>query len=259
MNRLLFEDELVLHAWIFWTGFSARIWSVFCCARPSRNENHLWKDWGVMSPKTTKAVFTARERKCTAAGGDVQVPWGGIYEWRKSEKRDLIHGLVKQTQFCVSFIAPWWWNGSFRRTQSFQFSNCSFFRSSTVVMNLRWQLKNTVKRTHGRDGTFAKSSRCDTSWQRVQVFKSANLGISSHFSESRDPSYISSAMCPECPSKNSALSPSSYSLHLQESVLKFVLGPGDVTKSLTLLGPVLVRSQQNYLRLLLIVRSFDSS
>jgi len=30
MNRLLFADEVVLHAWIFSTGStSARIWSVF--------------------------------------------------------------------------------------------------------------------------------------------------------------------------------------------------------------------------------------
>jgi len=39
MNRLLFADELVLHAWIFATGSSAHILSVFCCVRPRRNEN----------------------------------------------------------------------------------------------------------------------------------------------------------------------------------------------------------------------------
>ena len=39
MNRLLFAEELVLHEWIFSTGSSARIWSVFSCVRPSRNEN----------------------------------------------------------------------------------------------------------------------------------------------------------------------------------------------------------------------------
>ena len=39
MNSLLFADELVLHAWIFSTGSSARIWSGFCCVQPSRNEN----------------------------------------------------------------------------------------------------------------------------------------------------------------------------------------------------------------------------
>jgi len=41
-----------------------------------------------MSLKTLKAVFSACERNYTAAGGGDQVPWGGIYEWRKSEQRD---------------------------------------------------------------------------------------------------------------------------------------------------------------------------
>jgi len=38
MNRLLFADGVVSHAWIFSTGSSARIWSVFCCVRLSRNK-----------------------------------------------------------------------------------------------------------------------------------------------------------------------------------------------------------------------------
>jgi len=39
VNSLRFTEELVLHAWIFSAGASARIWSIFCCVRPSRNEN----------------------------------------------------------------------------------------------------------------------------------------------------------------------------------------------------------------------------
>jgi len=35
-----------------------------------------------------KAVFSASERQYTAAGGDVQVPRGGIYVWRKARKID---------------------------------------------------------------------------------------------------------------------------------------------------------------------------
>jgi len=49
-----------------------------------------------------------------------------------------------------------------------------------------------------------------------------------------------SAVCPKC-------SP-------RESGPKFVRVPGGVTTSPTLLGPVLVWSQQNYIRLLLIAR-----
>jgi len=43
-----------------------------------------------MSLKTPKAVYSANEQKYTAAGGGVQVPWGGIHEWPKSEQRDWI-------------------------------------------------------------------------------------------------------------------------------------------------------------------------
>ena len=42
------------------------------------------------------------KRKCIAAGRDVQLPWGAIN--REDRTRRLIHGLVKQTQFCVSFF-----------------------------------------------------------------------------------------------------------------------------------------------------------
>jgi len=48
--------------------------------RPRRNENQHYKDGGIMSRKTPRAVFSASERKYTAAGGDVQELWGGIHE-----------------------------------------------------------------------------------------------------------------------------------------------------------------------------------
>jgi len=52
------------------------------------------------------------------------------------------------------------------------------------------------------------------------------------------------------PGNNSGVSPSGYSQHPRESCPKFVQWPGRVTISPTLLGPVLVWIQQNYLRLL---------
>jgi len=55
------------------------------------------------------------------------------------------------------------------------------------------------------------------------------------------------------PGEIDEVSPSGYSLHPRESGPEVVQGPGGMTKSL-LLGPVLVWSQQNYLRLLLTVR-----
>jgi len=58
------------------------------------------------------------------------------------------------------------------------------------------------------------------------------------------------------PGNNSELSPSGCSLHSRENGPKFVQGPGGVTASPTLLDPVLVWSQQIYMRLLLIREVF---
>ena len=63
MNRLRFADEMVLHAWTFSTGSSARIWSVFCCVQPSRNEKQHYKDWGIIScPR--QCFLRRRPRQC---------------------------------------------------------------------------------------------------------------------------------------------------------------------------------------------------
>jgi len=40
-----------------------------------------------VSLKTPKAVYSASEQKYTAAGGDVQITWGGFHKWWKSEQR----------------------------------------------------------------------------------------------------------------------------------------------------------------------------
>jgi len=92
----------------------------------------------------------------------------------------------------------------------------------------------------------------------AQVWKSVKPGTSSHFYGSRDPSYVSLAMCSECPRKEWRTT----SLGLQstpaEKRPEVVQGRGSVTTSLTLLDQVLVWSQQNYLRLLLIVSYLGS-
>jgi len=166
-----------------------------------------------MSRKTPKAVFCASEPKYTAAGGDVQVPWVGIHERWKSGTEGLIHGLLKQTQICMRFIAPWWRNRNFQRTQSFQFLNRSLFRSSRVVMNLKWRLKEYCRKNKQQRWNICEEF---TVWHFV--IKSTGLKcvkprMSSHFSESRNPSYVSSANSPEAPGRNGELSPSGYILH----------------------------------------------
>jgi len=79
-----------------------------------------------------------------------------------------------------------------------------------------------------------------------------------HFSsESRDPSYVGSAMRPECQGKD--WRGKSCWLYPRQSGQEFDQGPGGVTTPPTVLGPVLVSSQQDYLRFLLTVRYLESS
>ena len=41
-----------------------------------------------VAPETQGSVYAARERQYTTSGGNVQAPWGGIHEWRKTEQGD---------------------------------------------------------------------------------------------------------------------------------------------------------------------------
>jgi len=73
-----------------------------------------------------------------------------ILEWylRVTEggARRLMHGLVRLTQFCVTFIALLSQNGSFQTPQSCGFLNRSLFRSIPMVMNLGlWMKKYCLK------------------------------------------------------------------------------------------------------------------
>ena len=79
---------------------------------------------------------------------------------RRSIRR-LIHGLVKLTQFCVSFIALWAQNGEFSNA-----AKLSVFKS-TFVPILTWSsiLGNDRKNINSSASTkvviFEKSPRCD--------------------------------------------------------------------------------------------------
>jgi len=81
----------------------------------------------------------------------------------------LLHGLVKQTYFCLSFISLWPQNGSFQTPQICQ----SLFRSSTMVMNLGYnKWTSAISSTSSRHRICAKSSRCDISRQSAQLWNS---------------------------------------------------------------------------------------
>ena len=104
-------------------------------------------------------------------------------------------------------------------------------------MNLRWRLKEYRQKNRRQRWDICEES---TVWHfvtRSTGLKPVKPGMSSHFSESRDPrDCVSSAMCIQnFPEKNSELSPFGYSLH-----------PLWVQ---ALLGPVLVWKQQIYMHL----------
>jgi len=134
-NRLLFADDLVLLACS--QQFSACTLSVFCCMQSSRNENQHHKYRGTTFLYKPKAVYAASERQYTAGHGEVEVPRGVFMSDGRRSARRLIRGLVKLTQFCVSFIAQWT-KRSFQTPQSCQFLYRSLFWSLplAMVMNL---------------------------------------------------------------------------------------------------------------------------
>ena len=71
------------------------------------------------------------------------------------------------------------------------------------------------------------------------------------------PGYVLSVMCPKCPRKD--WRGTFFWLRPPECVPKVNHGPAGVTASPTLLGPVLVWNQQNYLKFLKTVTHFVSS
>jgi len=98
----------------------------------------------------------------------------------------------------VSFNAPWWRNGSFWRPQSLQFLNRSLYRSSPAVINVRRRLKKYCQKNKRQRRDTCEEFWCDTVTKTTGL-KSVTPGTSRHFSESREYSYVSSAMCPKCP------------------------------------------------------------
>jgi len=97
MNHLLFADELVLRACIFSTGSSAHIWSIFCCVRPSRNENqHKMIEVLRLSRQPRQCIQLVREN--TLHQEETFKYLGVVFTSDWSRNKGLIHGLVKLTK-----------------------------------------------------------------------------------------------------------------------------------------------------------------
>jgi len=82
-----------------------------------------------------------------------------------------------------------------------KFLNWSLFRSSPVVMNLTWRLKNYCQKNKWQRWDICEEFSVWHVVTKSTGLKYVKLRMSSHFSESGDPSYTRSAMCPKCPRK----------------------------------------------------------
>jgi len=195
--RWLFADELVLDAWVFSTWSSARIWSFFdACGQAGTK---------ISTEKTEVLCLSRRPRQCIlqVSGNTLQVVetfkyLGVVFTSDGSRNKHVGTRIGKVNVVLLELCRTVVTKQSFQRPQSFQFLNRFLFRSSPVVMNPGWRLKEHCQKN--------KEQRWDiyegfSVWHFVTEstgLKSVEPGMSSHFSESRDPSYISSAMCPEC-------------------------------------------------------------
>ena len=255
INRLLFADHLVLLA------------SSQQCLQCALNRLYAASDeveW--------KSALNLRRRYLVSLETQVSVSckWAAIHctRWRSSSilewylrvtedrTRRLIHGLVKLTQFCASFITLWRQTGSFQTPQSFQFLNRSLFRSSPIVMNLVQWLKECYLRCKRQSWDFCEDFTVCQFTTNCAAVKFAKPWISSHFFETRDPSYVGSAMCPECPTKD--WQGKSCWLHPGKAAQRSSKDQVELLHRLPCLFPVSVRSQRNYLRLLLTIGYFES-
>ena len=123
----------------------------------------------VLPGKTSKAVFLASERN-TLQQVETFKYVGVVFTRDGSRHKGIDTRIGEASAGLREFIARWWRNRGFQTTQSFQFLNPSFSDPYLRSWILGDDWKDTVKRINGRDGIFAKSFRCDTSWQRAQVW-----------------------------------------------------------------------------------------
>jgi len=108
----------------------------------------------------------------------------------------------------------------------------------------------------GRNGIFAKSTRCNISRQNTQLWNSQWPECPTASPNREIPATLVRPCVQNTPTKDWR---GKYCwLNPRESGPEDVKGPGGVTTSPTLLGPVLVLSKQNYLKLLLAVTYFKS-
>ena len=212
---LLCADELVLHAWIFSTGPSARIWSNIS---PLAFDQHAFDRFNsacdqagtkISTEKIEVLCLSRRPRQCIlqVRGNALQQVETFKYlrvvftcDGNRNKEIDTRIGKENTVlrEFCCSVVAK----REFSKPQSFQFLNRFLFRSSPVLMNLRWRLKEYCQKNKRQRWDICEEFSVWHFVIKSTGLKSVKPGMPTHFSESRDPSYVSSAMCPECPRKD---------------------------------------------------------
>jgi len=152
--------------------------------------------------KTPKAVYSTSERNFTAAGGEVLVLWGGIHEWWKSEQRDWCTDWQNKLSSAWALLLHSNETGVFkdRKASSFQIGLCS--DPHLLVMKFRWRLNEYCQKNKHHRWDICEEFSVWHLLTRSTGLKSVKPGMSSRFFESRDPSYVGSAMYPECRRKD---------------------------------------------------------
>ena len=76
----------------YWLHLLNRIFNIHLIGFTLRATKREWKSKKIgllwLSKSKLKSVYVANKRKYTAAGREVQIPWGGIHKWRKAEQGD---------------------------------------------------------------------------------------------------------------------------------------------------------------------------
>ena len=192
--------------------------------------------------------------QCSRWNLSTSVPCGGIHVLQKSKQRGWYSDSESKRSYTWALLLRGK-NGSFQRSQSFLFE--SVFVSILVCGHEpRVTTKRMLSQEQVREMGFLRRVQGVThrdKMHRFEIRKARNVTPLLRIKRSQ---LIGSAMCPESTRKD--WRGTSCWLHRRESNRE-VQGSGGVTTSPTLLGPVLVWTEGNYLRLLLIVRYFGST
>ena len=108
-------------------------------------------------------MYAASERQDTAARGEVQVPRGGIYEWRKEERQEIDTRIGKANAVLRELYRSVDKKGAskHRKAVSFYIGFCSDPYLWLWLWIWGYGRKNINSGASTKDGIFAKSPRCD--------------------------------------------------------------------------------------------------